>query len=776
MNKWFIAIVLFLLSLTSQAQHLISGYVQDVQSAERLVGANVFIPHTNKGTTTNNFGYFSLNVSTDTCKLQIQHLGYQTQQININFKSDSLLIIQLKPGITLDEVAIYGTTQNQNREFSDLNYTQLNQKQITNFPAFLGETDVTKALQYQPGVSGGRENSAGFNVRGGSADQNLILLDGAPVYNMYHAMGFFSTFNTYAIKDATFYKGGIPAKYGGRLSSVLDITTREGNMREFDGVFSVGLISAQATIEAPIKQDKASFLLSFRRSYLDLPVRLALKLTNNESQVGYMLYDLNLKTNWIVNNNNRLYLSFYSGRDTQFYNYAQKFSNFYSDNDYHWGNYTGVLRWNHIFNSKIFANFSAYGSYFENQTSSIINDDGDFATFRSRSNLKDYSLKSDFEYQHSSNYSLLFGSLVSHLQFAPGISYSETKDYSSTLNSDNKNNAMLAEMYAENKLNFNQLFLNIGGRISNYNYNNYSKWHFQPRFSAILKLKNDYAISASYMYTTQYLHFLSSSSMGMPSDLWVGSSNRVKPEISQQVSLGIEKNISTYIKLGIESYYKHTENVIRFKQGMGFSDGSEIYWEDAVVSGKGNSYGLELYAQKNTGRFTGMLSYTLSKSERLFDGLNNNDWFPFKFDRTHDFSINGKYPLRAPKDKTRSLSFSFILQSGNYYSIPDIEQENWLLPGMENTDYNDSNWWDDYFATDKNYANPNNFQMPLFHHLDLGYESTKQLKKGRSRTWSLSVYNVYNRQNPWTYYKREGQFMQLSIFPIIPSFSYIYRW
>lgn len=776
MNKWIASLILLLFTTSLQAQRHVTGYVQDAQSAERLVGANVFDPQSRKGVTTNSFGFFSLNALTDSCRLQIQHIGYKTQNICIKLNIDTMLVISLQPGISLDEVAVFGENPQGNHDFSNLNHTQLNRNQITSFPAFLGETDVTKALQYQPGVSAGRENSAGFNVRGGGADQNLILLDGAPVYNMYHAMGFFSTFNSYAIKDASLYKGGIPARYGGRLSSVLDVTAREGNMRDFEGVVSVSPISAQASIEAPIKQDTASFLLSFRRSYLDLLLRSILKLANNESQFGYLLYDLNAKTNWIVNDKNRLYLSFYSGRDTQYYNYAYKDDNFEADNDFHWGNYTGIIRWNHIFNSKLFANLSAYGSYFENQTTTTIDDDGEFVKFQSRSNLKDFSLKSDFEYQHSANYSLQFGSLVSALQFAPGITSSKTKDNNNTLNDNNKTNAIIAELYAENKFNFKTLFLNVGGRISNYNHEGSSEWSFQPRLSAILKLQNKLSISASYMQMEQYLHLLSSSSMGMPSDLWIGSSNRVKPETSQQVSLGVEKNIWSNIKFGIESYYKKSENVIRFKQGMGFSDGSEIYWEDAVVPGKGRSYGLELYAQKTTGRFTGMVSYTLSKSEQLFDGLNNAEWFPFKFDRTHDFSINGKYQLRAPEGKMRNLSFGFVLQSGNYYSIPDIEQKNSQLPGMENVGYFDSNWWDDYFSTDKNYVNPNNFQMPLFHHLDLGYESTKQLKKGRSRTWNFSIYNVYNRQNPWTYYKREGQFMQLSIFPIIPSASYIFRW
>jgi hypothetical protein len=768
-SRLFFWLLFLPVAVAGQKTCRLTGYVQDAASGERLIGATIYSPVTKNGTTTNTYGYFSLNVETGNSCLQVNFVGYESQTVTLSLHADSLVYFNLKPGLELDEVQISAIASQSNPGLSSLSYNRLTPERIKKLPAFLGETDVLKAIQYLPGVKGGRENTANYNVRGGSGDQNLILLDGAPVYNIYHAFGFFSTFNSQAVKDVAFYKGGIPARYGGRLASVLDVTTREGNMKKAGGVFSISPVSSQLNYEAPVKQDTASFLVAFRRSFADLPMRAIQKISGSDQTFGYNFYDLNAKANWIVNPRNRLFLSLYTGRDRQFYRSADSGESIRSH--YQWGNFTGVLRWNRLLGAKCFANFIAYASQYRYEQYSKSELENDFTRFKTFSKLWDYSLKADLEYYPVAYYTLRIGGQVSYLTFAPGIFQVQSNDFSVDYNQENRNKAGLVVIYAENQFRLGRFDLNAGLRLSGYVHQGQTYFYAQPRLALAVNLGQDYSLSASYMELGQYLHLLTNSSMGLPTDLWVGATARIKPQTGRQFSLGLEKKISNMLRAGVEAYYKDMDHVIRFKEGETFIDTKGDSWENAVVSGRGRAYGAELFVEKQTGRLTGMLSYTLSKSERLFDGVNDDQWFPFKYDRRHDLSLNGEYRLPAPSGKERSFSLGFTLQSGNHLSIADSEQSGVVLPGMEPGD-----WIGNWFLTRRTYDRPNNFKMPVFHHLDLGYTSTKKLRNGRNRTWSFSVYNVYSRLNAWYYYKKKGEVRKVSIFPVVPSVSYTFSW
>ncbi|WP_423128669.1 TonB-dependent receptor [Gaoshiqia sp. Z1-71] len=771
MNRLIITLSLLLpLAAWGKGYCLLSGYVQDARSNERLIGATVYNPATQTGASTNNFGFFSLRIPEGKSKLEIQYVGYKPLSLTIELEKDSTILINLEPGLELGQVIIAGRGRQGHPELSTLNYTRLNLEQIKKLPFFMGETDVLKAIQYQPGIKGGRENTAALNVRGSNGDENLILLDGAPVYNIYHVFGFFSTFNSSVIKNVTLYKGGIPSRFGERLASVVDVSTREGNMKENHASFSISPISGQLSYEAPIKKDTASFIIAARRSFIDLPLVLMQKLADSDQVFGYKFNDINAKANWIIDTNNRLYLSFYTGRDKQFYQSEDE--GFKNRNHFEWGNLTGVLRWNKLWGPRLFSNSSVYASLYHYEQEGKSDWEEGSARFSTQSRLQDYSFKTDFEYNVKPGFSLRFGSQLSLLDFSPEVYRTRSNDFATTLGNANKNNAVLGSAYVENLVHLGPFDINGGVRLAAYSPKGKTYFSIQPRLALSLAAGNNYSFSASYMQTSQYLHLLSNSTQGLPTDLWVGSTANIEPECGQQVSLGIEKRINESYRAGLECYYKEMKKLIRFKDGESFSSSLENSWESSVITGKGRAYGTELFLEKQSGRLTGLFSYTLSKSERRFNELNQGNWFPFRFDRRHDLSLNGSYALGAPVGKKRSLSFGFTLQSGNYLSVPDNNEPGLLLPGMENYWFKGMPWFENRVT----YDSPNNYKAPAFHHLDLGYSSTKQLKGNRSRTWSFSVYNVYNRLNPWYYHKKEGKLRSVSIFPVIPSVSLIYNW
>ncbi|WP_159517729.1 TonB-dependent receptor [Sunxiuqinia indica] len=772
MNKLLYLLIVFPLLGYGQSTKRLTGYVQDAQTGERLIGATLFHPESGKGTTSNAYGFFSLSLPRGKQLVEARFVGYQRTTLELNLQQDTLIVVRLTPGLDLEEVTVKGRHNTSSHpELSNLSFNRINMETIDRIPVILGERDLLKSLQYLPGVKGGRENTTTYNVRGGSDDQNLILLDGVPVYNVSHVFGFFSTFNNDAIKSASFYKGGIPARFGGRLSSVLDISMKEGNMRKASGTFSISPISGRFTYEAPIKRDTASYLISFRRSFIDLPMVLMQKIYDSAQTYGFKFYDFNGKTNWMVNEKNRLYLSIYAGRDKQFH--RSEYAGVSTRNHYQWGNLTGVLRWNKLFSPKLFANFSAYFSQYQYEQEAKSNSDETFTEFYTSSKLWDHSAKFDFEYYPATNYTLRFGGKYSHLVFKPNILQVKGNEYNQKFNDQYTNQSDLAELYFENDVQWGDFNINGGGRLSNYFADGEYYLHIQPRLAAGVKLGQGYSLTASYMLMTQHLHLLTNSSLGLPTDLWVASTGKVKPETGYQFALGMEKDFNQTYRAGVEAYYKQMDHVIRFEEGETFVNANENNWEESVLVGQGRAYGSELFVEKRKGRLTGMLSYTLAWSERQFDEVNNRNWFPFKYDRRHDISLMAEYELQTNSSYKKSLSFGFTLQSGNHLSVSDAEMPGIMPPGMQESVWSDLPEW---FSTRKTFYEPNNFRMPSFHHLDIGYSSKRKRSNGKIYTWTFSIYNVYNRMNPWYYYKKDNEVRSVSVFPIIPSVSFTYKW
>lgn len=769
MNRIILISILFFPIVVFAQKYSISGYVFDNKTGERLIGATVFNIETGQGTAANNYGFFSLSADSGQYNLQFRYIGFQTKNIQLTLQRDTFLQVGLLSGIDLKGVKVTAPEFNRkNPELSGLNQPKIDMQMIESTPVILGERDVLKTIQYLPGVKQGTENTAGFNVRGGSSDQNLILLDGVPVYNVNHLLGFFSIFNSDAIKDVTLIKGGMPARYGGRLSSVLDISMKEGNMKNSSGVFSISPVALRFTYEAPIKKDTSAFIISFRRTFFDIPMRAIEKLIGENGTFGYYFYDVNAKANWIFSPKSRLYLSVYSGIDKQFSNTNEgKDSN--SKYRYQWGNITSVIRWNKIFSSRLFSNSSLYFSKFNHSELGKTKDNSIQTIFKTTSELSDFSFQTDFDYYTNNSYTFRFGAKISHFIFSPNIVQARSTETDIEFNNQNKTQTNQTDIYIENAFNLGNLRFNVGGRLSGYFTDEKNYLNFQPRFSANLGLSPKFSISTSYVHMSQNIHLLTNSSLGMPTDLWVGSTNKIGPQLSRQVSFGVSKKIKEEFLFEIEGYYKWMDNIIRFDEGTSFTNPKASDWEDNVVVGQGKSYGIEAVIRKEKGNITGLLSYTLSWSDRKFDELNHGKWFPFKYDRRHDISLLAEYKLKETYKTRRSFSVGFTLQSGNNLSVPDTETEGLLLPGRDFID--DPDTWETVRHT---YDNPNNFKMPAFHHLDLGYNIVREKTDSKTITWSFSVYNAYNRMNPWYYYKNGDKVKQVSLFPIVPSIGFKY--
>jgi len=758
--------------LFAQSHVTVHGIISDINSGERLVGASIYSPDAKTGISANAFGFFSIKLPKGSNALQASYVGYQTSSIRINLHKDTLLNFTLKTSLKLEEVTVKGSTnRNSHPYFSTLNMMKLDMAKMADIPVILGERDLLKAIQYLPGIKGGAENSAGFNVRGGSSDQNLILLDGVPVYNVYHLMGFFSVFNGEAIKNAEIYKGGIPARYGGHLSSVLDVTMKEGNLKKQEGTFTISPVAGSFTLEGPIKKDTASYIISVRRTFIDGPLMLVQKMNNQPSIGAYYFYDLNAKANWILNPKNRIYLSFYSGLDRNYYSGNDKTTK--QSYHYQWGNTTTVLRWNSTINSRLFSNTSLYFSSFNNTQQSKSKTDGSVNLFKTSSKLNEWSLKSDFDYYLTAKHVVRFGGKISLMSFSPDILQFRNDESETNYSQATKKQALVSEAYLEDAITWSQLNVNIGVRASTYGIEAKTYSSVEPRLAVNWTISPDLTISASYMRNSQNLHLLTNSSLGLPTDLWVASTKNIAPQKADQYSLGIEKHFAEKYTFGVEGYYKRMKNITRFNEGAAFLSGRERNWETNVSIGEGEAYGSEFMFKKENARLNWMLAYTLSWSNQRFDDINQGRWFPFKYDRRHDFSVLIDYKLKSKRPGEHKISLAFVFQSGNHVTINDTETEGLVPPGYEKA-------WNPYAVNDfkvrQTYENPNNFKMPSFHHLDLNYSVKKYRASGRGHEWSFSGYNIYNHLNPWMTYKKDGVPKQLSIFPFIPSVSYRYKW
>lgn len=784
-NILFLTLTLVTGIVCAQKKFTINGYVEDQQSKERLIGVNVYLKGTQIGTTTNTYGFYSLTVPAGEYTLVSSYIGYSNRNFPIVIKKDTVIDFTISESSEqLQEVEV--VAEELAAERVEMSTVNLSAQDIKNIPALLGEVDIIKALQLLPGVQSGGEGTTGFYVRGGSPDQNLILLDGVPVYNASHLFGFFSVFNADAIKNVKLTKGGFPARHGGRLSSVLEIDLKEGNMKEFHGDGSIGLISSKLTLEGPLVKDKTSFMLSGRRTYYDLITAPIIKAqTDGESSGGYYFYDVNAKVNHIFSRKDRLYVSYYGGNDKFYARNSYDEQDDFGGGTYQsedesglkWGNHTGSIRWNHLFSDKLFGNLTAtytqyrfsigYEDYYKNTepNGSVTEETSGFEYF---SFIRDYGLRYDMDYSLNANHHLKFGGNYTYHIFKPGVAQIQesASDYKidSILNLSNPIYANDMYAYVEDDWRIsNRWRANYGLHYSYYFTNEANYQSLQPRLSVRYLIDDSWAIKGSFATMTQYIHLLSNSGLGLPTDLWVSSTDKVKPQQSQQVALGTTKNIrGRMFELSFETYYKTMQNLIEYKEGAGFISNTD--WENAVeTDGTGEAYGFEFLFRKNEGKTTGWIGYTLAWTNRQFENLNEGKTYPYKYDRRHDISIVLNHKFNDKID----IGATWVYGSGNTFTAPVAEY--WLGDGMG------TNWYGNDSYT--RYSDRNALRMPAYHRLDLGVNFRKKKKWGE-RIWNVSIYNVYNRKNPYYLYVANDGYnqgksvKQVSLFPIIPSISY----
>jgi len=770
-TKYFAIILLFITSLafSQNGTHTLSGFIYDESNGETMIGANIFVKELSIGTSSNVYGFYSLTLPNGEYTIEISFVGYEKVSQTVDFSKSHKLDFKISTtSYDLDEIVVIDKKADHNVKSTEMGTNDLIPKEIDKIPVLLGEKDILKTIQLLPGVSSAGEGNSGFIVRGGTADQNLVILDEAPVYNASHLLGFFSVFNSDAIKNAKIIKGISGPEYGGRLSSVLDITMKDGSNKDYSFYGGVGLISSRLTVEGPILEDKGSFIVSGRRTYADLffPLFGDDQLENS----ALYFYDLNAKLNYLISENDRIFLSAYTGRDV--FSFNDEFG-------FDWGNTTATLRWNHIVSEKLFSNTTLmYSDY----NYDINVEDADQSTTIS-SGIRDLNLKEDLEYYYNSDHTLKFGLNVIYHTFKPG---EITAEGGSIFNSKkvNESHALESNVYIGHEWNVTPILkFDYGFRYSNFtligpadvyafdsdgnvtdtkvyksgdvikSYN-----HIEPRFSANYLLDETSSLKLGYARNTQNIHLLSTSTTSTPLDIWQPSTAIIEPEISDLVSIGYFRNFNNNkYAASIELYYKDMQKLIEYKNGADIFLNEFI--ESQLVFGYGWSYGLELFVEKKIGRFTGWLSYTLSTTERKFDEINNGDPFPSRQDRTHDISIVGMYDLN---DKW-TLSANWVYYTGLAATYPAGKYE---IDGQ----------------TVNYYTKRNGQRMPNYHRLDLG--ATYFLKKTNNQEMSLtfSVYNAYARENAYTINFEESendpnvtQAVKLALFSVVPSITFNFR-
>lgn len=809
MKSKILSIFFLLLSVSLFSQRVtISGYIKDKDSGERLINANIYNAKTLQGTTANNYGFFSISLPKGEATIIASFIGYRAQQFDLDLQQDITLNIELVlQSDELGEVTVLGNQVNK-VEDTQMSMIDIPIQKLQKIPVILGEADVLKVLQLLPGVQSGTEGTSGIYVRGGGPDQNLFLLDGVPVYNASHLLGFFSVFNPDAIKTVKLYKGGFPSRFGGRLSSVVDISMKDGNMKEFKGDFSIGIISSKLMLEGPIIKDKTSFMVSGRRTYLDIMAKPIFMYANlmNDSDVkgGAFFHDYNLKVNHIFNERSRLYLSGYFGKDKGYGGSTDEYSYWDGDNEPRkyeskdefslgWGNTIASIRWNYLVNKRLFSNttvtYSKYifdvGSVFSRKD--LIEKTKTEDLFRYYSGIEDWAAKVDFDYFPTPRHEIKFGgSIINHL-FTPGATRIKFEsvdiDYGEmgfdTLFGNKNLYANELGFYVEDDITItDRLKMNAGAHLSVFLVEGVNYVRPQPRLSLRYKATDNWALKASYSRMAQHVHLLTTSGISMPTDLWLPVTKKFAPPISDQVALGTAINFPKGINLTVEGFYKTMTNLIEYKEGASFM-GSATNWESKVEKGDGWSYGAEVMLEKTIGKTTGWIGYTWSKTERLFENLNFGEPFPAKYDRRHDMSIAFTHEFSKKFD----IGGTWVYGTGNAVTLAVMEYPLGTIP--EST----QNYW--YSQSLKEYDGRNNYRMPAYHRMDLGANFHKEKKRG-VRTWSLSVYNAYNRQNPfmlmwgtkgssnifYTEYNnqpRETVLKQFSLFPLIPSISYSFK-
>lgn len=754
----------------SQQKHVVSGTIRDKTTGEALIGATViFLERPGIGATSNSYGFYSLTAVEGNYTMVISFADYQPDTIKIRLTQDIQWQSRLMPGgVELQSVTVSAQKRNANVADPLMGVQKLSMQEINNIPVLFGEKDVLKTLQLLPGIKSAGDGNSGFYVRGGAADQNLILLDEAVVYNPSHLLGFFSTFNSDAIKDVTVYKGGMPSEYGGRLSSVVDIKMNDGNNQHFGASGGIGLISSRLNLEGPIVKDNGSFTISARRTYADLFLKLSRDTSVNRNSLYF--YDLNAKANYKINDKNRVYLSGYFGRD------VLSFSNTFG---IQWGNSTGTARWNHVFNSRLFSNTSfIYSNY--NYVININSNNNDVNLI---SQIRDFSLKEDMQYFINPANTLKFGIDVIHHTFSPGVINASQSSSFNSLDLPKKYDLENAAYFSHEWSPMEKIHIVYGLRLSVFSVlgpgsfyaydssgktidtTNYPSGHFvktyinpEPRFSASWQVSGNSSVKFSYTRNVQNLHLLSNSTAGNPTDLWIPSSNNVKPEISDQESIGYFRNFADdKYEFSTELYYKNMQNQIDYKNGAQLV--ANVNVESELLYGKGRAYGWEIFLKKKEGRLTGWIGYTLSRTELQINGINNGNWYPAKQDITHDVSIVGIY--KASKKWT--VSATWVYNTGNAVTFPNGKYE--------------VNGQVAFYYTQRNA-----YRMPAYHRLDLAATLQGKKRKKWEGSWTFSVYNAYDRANPYAVIFQQDpnnpshtQAVQYSLFKIVPSITYNFK-
>ncbi len=770
---------LFFISLTtfSQTRYSISGYVREKDSRELLPGVNIYIPSIKAGAITNNYGFYSLTLPVGEYEVRYSYVGFNPVTIQVPLMKDTLIDIDLN-SITLQVVTITSEKVERISESSEISVISLPVQQIRQVPVLLGEKDVFKTLQLMPGVQKGSEGNGGLYVRGGGPDQNLIILDDAPVYNAFHLFGFFSIFNGDAIKSVELIKGGFPARFGGRLSSVVEMTMKDGNRTKFSGEAGIGLVSSRIVLEGPFVKDKSSWIISGRRTYIDA---LARPFMNSEERAGYYFYDLNAKVNYDFGPKNRLYLSGYFGRDK--FNVITN-SNLREEGGLYWQNGTGTLRWNHIFGPRVFSNTSLIYSHYSITFFSRESSFNESYSLRYISGIRDLTFKNDLEVSFSPYYNLRTGvHLINHLFSPSAIVVKGNADV--LLNSVQQDyNSFEGSAYIENQFTLSdRIKANAGLRFSNFKADEEYYHAFEPRVVANIRIARGLSVKAAYAEMNQYIHLLSSTGLSLPTDLWVPSTDRINPQHSTQVSLGFAKDFDhNDVQITIEGYHKESKDIIGYKPGASFliiddpTDAREFTWEDNVTSGSGRSYGIETLIHKKAGRLNGWIGYTLSWTKLKFDEINFGKEYWARYDRRHDISIVAIYRI----SEKVNFSTTWVYGTGNAISLPVGEfpgiQHNPLedvlkISGLPFTGY--------YYQTLTDYGEMNSYRMKPYHRLDFAFQFIKVRDKFQ-RTWEIGAYNTYNRKNPFFYFIDErynngqsvNELKQVTLFPIIPSVTY----
>lgn len=796
----------------SPAKFTVSGYIKDSLTGEVLLGASVYLKEIKKGSTTNTYGFYSITVEKGEYTLVISYVGYQDHTRKINLTKDLRINYSMSETvITGETVDIIGEKSDKNVKGGEMGTITLTMEQIKNLPAFMGEVDILKTIQLLPGVQSAGEGNAGFYVRGGGPDQNLVLLDEATVYNASHLFGFFSVFNGDAVKDITLIKGGMPANYGGRLSSVLDISMKEGNMKKYHAEGGIGVIASRFTIQGPIKVDTSSFIISGRRTYIDILSKPFIKDDSPFKGSGYYFYDLNTKLNYIISDKDRLFLSGYFGRDVFSINDAE--SGFKTEIP--WGNATASLRWNHLFSDKLFMNTSAIFSHYEFELGA---EQSSFE-FRLFSGIQDWNGKVDFSYFPNPKHKVKFGLNYVYHTFTPTNVSAKSGDVVFDLGDVIKLHSHDGALYINDDWDITDLFkLNVGLRYSMFEqvgpftrlekddygkvtdtiyYRRGEKIAFyqglEPRISIRYTIDEHSSVKAGYTQNYQYIHLASLSSVSLPTDVWMPSTSIIKPQFGVQYAAGYFRNFAKdMFETSVEIYYKEMKNQIEYKEGASPENDVKDNPDNSFTFGKGWSYGAEFFIKKRYGKINGWIGYTLAWTNRQFEFINLGKEFPAKYDRRHDISVVGTYDL----SKKWSFSAIFIYATGNAATLPVA-----------------------YYVIEGNvvneYGERNSYRMVPYHRLDINVTYTpdpakklakkkervkkRYAKKGKEFTeedwvrkrwimetsWNFSVFNVYNRKNPYfIYFQNTGDVYagtleikakQVSLFPVLPSVTWNFK-